>query len=486
MNAIHMRMILGFVLSGLCCAVPALAETTDELLQERIEYLEKELGIEADIESHGALLRRHIDKLEKELAKAREELAKVSPPQKPAKAKKSRLRIGGAIRANYVYGDYTQTGENRRRGDGIGSVLLDTFRVNVDLDGGDSADGLIGKLEYRWYFYEGSPGYSFMHTAWLGRDFGDLGTFKAGLVRSPFGPGAYGTSTSWFFDQHYYVGLSDNRAFGFTWTNVFDKLIVDVGYAFQDEGSWEGGNSRDSVRFSYDPVKWNTGLNDDGTTNFGANCNCGYQKTHQVNLRGIYAVDNVGEFGTSFQYGLLKGTNVANDEGHHYAVSAHAKNPIGDFTLVSQFSYYKFEISDDTPWGTGDLIPMGAYDFAWPAATEGWIPAVNLHYNGVDPSAFWPHLLESIRPESITPYIEWSSIRKTRKDFNDSSIVTVGAAWAKGGWYIYTDMAFSDGNYFVGEEGDNYSSGFYDVGDFGANGNNRWNNRFNVNLGYYF
>lgn len=494
MNAILTRMILGFVLSGVCFAVPALAEITDELLRQHIENLEKELGIEADIESHGALLRQHIEKLEKELSEAREALAKISSPKKevaePAEAKKSRLRIGGAIRANYVSGDYKQSD---RRGRNIGGLLLDTFRVNVDLDAGDSADGLIGKLEYRWYWYafsdaSAASGYSMMHTAWLGRDFGDLGTLKAGLVRSPFGPGPYGISTSWFFDQHYYVGLSDNRALGFRWTNVFDKLTVDFAYYFQDEGSWEGGTSRDSVRFSYDPVKWNVGVNPDGTLNWGANCDCGYQKTHQVNLRGIYAVDNVGEFGASLQYGTLKGTNVADDDGRHYAVSAHAKNPIGDFTLVSQLSYYKYEISDDTPWGTGDLIPMGAYDFAWPVATEGWIPAVNLHYNGVDPSAFWPRVLDSIKPDSITPYVEWSSIRKTRKDFNDSSMVTVGAAWAKGGWYIYTDFVTSDGNYFVGNKGDVYGS-FYGkdgVGDFGANGNNRWKNRFNINLGYYF
>ena len=312
MNVILTRMILGFVLSGLCFSVPALAETADELLRQRIENLKKELGIEADIESHGALLRQHIEKLEKELAKAREELAKVSPPQEEAaetaEAKKSRLRIGGAIRANYVYGDYKSGTEFSHRGKNIGAVVLDTFRVNVDLNAGDSADGLIGKLEYRWYFHESSPGYSFMHTAWLGRDFGDLGTFKAGLVRSPFGPGAYGISTSWFFDQHYYVGLSDNRALGFRWTNVFDKLTLDVAYAFQDEGSWAGGTSRDSVRFSYDPVKWDVGVNPDGTLNWSANCDCGYQKTHQVNLRGIYAVDNVGEFGASFQYGTLKGT----------------------------------------------------------------------------------------------------------------------------------------------------------------------------------
>jgi hypothetical protein len=72
----------------------------------------------------------------------------------------------------------------------------------------------------------------------------------------------------------------------------------------------------------------------------------------------------------------------------------------------------------------------------------------------------------------------------------------LGAAWARGGWYIYTDLAFSDGNYFVGNEdsdgqvesysnvfGNNGTSG---VGDFGANANDHWNYRFNINFGYYF
>lgn len=57
-------------------------------------------------------------------------------------------------------------------------------------------------------------------------------------------------------------------------------------------------------------------------------------------------------------------------------------------------------------------------------------------------------------------------------------------AIANQGWYIYVDQAFSNGNFFVGNEGDNY--GTRQVGDFGINGNDKWNSRFNVNLGYYF
>jgi hypothetical protein len=47
-------------------------------------------------------------------------------------------------------------------------------------------------------------------------------------------------------------------------------------------------------------------------------------------------------------------------------------------------------------------------------------------------------------------------------------------------------MAFSNGNLFVGNIGDDYSNSFDGVGDFGANANDRWNSRCNSNFGYYF
>ena len=62
----------------------------------------------------------------------------------------------------------------------------------------------------------------------------------------------------------------------------------------------------------------------------------------------------------------------------------------------------------------------------------------------------------------------------------------LGSAWASGGWYIYTDLAYSDGNLFVGNEGDDYANIYQGVGDFGVDGNDDWNYRFNINFGYYF
>lgn len=503
----------------LLCAPPALAATAAEI-QQRIEALEKEL-----------------EQARKELAETEAEPEAGIEPEPPkveqAEAPKKReLNIGGAIRASYVYGDYHQnptyydSGPNTanaapaytgdRRGRNVGGFMFDTFRINVDF----TYDNIIGSFEHRWWWYLKNAGYSSLSRAWLGYEFDDAGTLKAGIVRVPFGPGPYGISSSWFYDQHFYVGLSDDRDTGIRWTNTFDNLTLDLAYFLQAQPNGEGGTTRDAIRYDYDVAKWDLIVNPDtggasfpGWTRGSIPCNCGYQEQHQFNVRAIYAVENVGEFGASFQYGMLDGRKGnaprgVDDDGDHYAFSAHAKNPIGDFTLYSQITYYEYDITDNTPWGTGDLIPMGGYDYAWLVASRGWIPAVNLRYSGLDVPSIWPSLLSSIQPESITPYIEWSSIMKlghvpmgiptvsnshgtknvAGNAFNDNSLLTVGAAFAKGGWYIYTDWVFSTGNLFVGNDygGCNYCNIYDTGGGNGASGRDDMKQRLNINFGYYF
>lgn len=137
-------------------------------------------------------------------------------------AKKSPIKVGGAMRVNYVYGSYGDEENPLPRGEKIGDVDLEIFRLNADLN----YKNLIGRIEYRWYNV-----YSMIHTGWLGYKLDSLGSIKAGIVRVPFGPTPYGISTSWFFDQHFYVGLADDMDLGVRWTSTFDKLT----FAFQ---SW--------------------------------------------------------------------------------------------------------------------------------------------------------------------------------------------------------------------------------------------------------
>ena len=388
-----------------------------------------------------------------------------------AEPKKSPIKIGGAMRVNYAYGAYGDEENPHPRGEKIGDVDLEIFRLNADLD----YNNIISRLEYRWY-----DGYSMIHTAWLGYNLGDLGTVKAGIVRVPFGPTAYGVSTSWFFDQHFYVGLADDMDLGITWNDTFDKLTLDVGCYPMSDPQLIKYSSLASSRYSYDVVKWEEKADAKGNVEWGAGEN-GYDELLQFNLRAIYALENIGDFGVSLQYGLLKGTNVGDDDsGNHYAFSAHAKNSFADFTLFSQFSYYAHNIADETPWGTGDLIPMGAYDFAWPVASKGLIPALSLRYGGIDTSGIsWI--------DSVTPYAEWSTILKTVDAYNASTLVTLGASWTVlETLYVYSDLALSDGNFFVGNTEDVYGNILTGVNHVGANGNNRWHWRVNFNFGYYF
>ena len=404
-----------------------------------------------------------------------------------AEDKKIPIKIGGAMRVNYVYGSYADADDNGAyvadgRSEKIGDVALEIFRLNADFKQGN----ITSRLEYRWYprYGRNSSGYSMIHTAWLGYDLGDLGTVKAGIVRVPFGPGPYGVSSSWFFDQHFYVGLADDMDLGIRWSDTLGKLALDVGYYLMSEPQTIG-NSLASSRYSYDIVKWEEKADADGKVEWGAGEN-GYDEQHQINLRGIYSLEKIADVGVSIQYGLLKAAEGMDDDGaNHYALSAHMKNVFSDFTLFSQFSYYAHNIANETPWGTGDLIPMGAYDFAWPIASKGLIPALSLRYGGIDASSIsWVN--------SVTPYIEWSTIMKSVDNFNNSTLITLGASWTVlGSLYVYSDLALSNGNSFVGNvdadgNKEDYANIYSGAGDFGANGNDTWNRRINFNFGYYF
>ena len=393
-----------------------------------------------------------------------------SPLALLAEEKKSPVKIGGALRVGYAYGSYGTEESPHRRGENIGDADLEIFRLNADLN----YDKISGRIEYRWY-----DNYSMFHTAWIGYNLGDLGTVKAGIVRVPFGPTAYGVSSSWFFDQHFYVGLADDMDTGIRWSDTFGKLALDVGYYLTSEFQTEG-SSLASSRYSYDIVPWEEKADADGKVEWGAGEN-GYDEQHQINLRGIYSLEKVADVGVSVQYGMLKPTeDIVDDGANHYAVSAHMKNVFSDFTLFTQFSYFAHNITDETPWGTGDLIPMGAYDFAWPIASKGMIPAFSLRYNGVDASGIsWLN--------SVTPYIEGSTIMKSVEGFNNSTLVVLGASWTLfGALYTYSDFALSNGNSFVGNDGDTYDNIYTGAGDYGANGNDTWNWRMNFNFGYYF
>ena len=362
------------------------------------------------------------------------------------------LDVGGAIRANYVIGDYANSERDpsapSRYDDDGGDFELDTFRINLDYE----QDQWVGKAEYRFY-----NGYHFLHTGWMGYNFDEKSQLQVGVNRVPFGPGPYGVSQSWMFDQHYYVGLSDDMDLGAKYITSFGKLKMDFAYYLMDEGSYFG-ETDNAARYSYDAVK------DDDEN--------GYEEEHQFNIRAVYPVKMGSintDLGASLQYGQLDAGGGDRDDGDHWAGSIHAVNKFNNWNLTAQLTYYDYNV-ENADGSSADLVNFGAYDYYTGVAAEAWIPAVSLSYYLETPQIDFL--------DYVIPYVEYSSIMKEENDFNDSEMWILGAAWARGGWYIYTDLAYSNGNDFVGNE-----SGW---SRFGENLDDEWEYRFNINFGYYF
>lgn len=387
------------------------------------------------------------------------------------------LSVGGAIRANYIIGDYSYEGDKAasapQRGHNGGNFEFDTFRINLDY----KHDHILGKVEYRFY-----DGYNFLHTGWVGYQFDENSQIQVGMNRVPFGVGPYGASNSYFFDMNYYVGLADDMDYGIKYITRLGKLNLDLAYYLMAENLGKGGSSKGSVRYSYDIV--------DEAQPYSY-----YDESHQFNVRAIYPVLTgvlPTDVGLSLQYGFLDADERYAEDSEAYAAAVHSKTKLGNWTLMLQLSTYNYDadykataVNSQGQRLSNDLIAMGAFDFAWPVASKGTIPSIALSYTWV------PTGIDFI--DSITFYNDYSMILKDGQtaagtDFNDSSMNVTGMAIASGGWYIYVDYALSDGNLFLGNIEDVYAGDYADsrVGDFGADLNDQWEYRFNINFGYYF
>lgn len=379
------------------------------------------------------------------------------------------LNIGGAIRANYILGDYVKddSGAPQRGGNG-GNFKLDTFRINLDFE----YEGWIAEGEYRFY-----DGYNFLATGWVGYESDEFGHLEIGVTRTPFGVGPFGPANGFFFDQHYYVGLADMKKIGATYTRSFDRFTLDVGYYPIDV--WNGnGSSSESSRYSFAVVP------EDVAEFPGA-----YKQRHQFNIRTTYDLEEINTiFGASVQWSTLDASSDEAHDSNAYAASIHSLSSYNDIVLMLQLSRFEYNANYKTGADgvrpSNKLINMGSYDFAWPAATSGWIPSVSLAYTVRPKQIDWI--------DSVTFYNDTSVILKDGDlegvNFNNSTLNTTGMAIARGNWYIYVEYVISDGNYFVGDKKDVYADTYAEssVGDFGANRNNHWASRFNINFGYYF
>ena len=361
------------------------------------------------------------------------------------------LRIGGALRVNYIYKDWDANF------DWPGELAFDTARINLDLE----ASRLVGSLEYRYYrdrFADGHD-YSMLHHAWLGWEFSDRHSLLGGVMKVPFGILPY-ASHNWFFQLPYYVGFEDDYDLGIKYTGSYRAWNIRAAYFFRDEGNWRG-ESDDSARYSYDLVR-------EGTE--------GNAERGQLNLRLAYTLPHSRAYGTEFGLSLMSGRvsnrNPLGGAGDRHAVAAHLNGNYDRWNLMLQTIRYEFDVDNDPNLDAspdGNFVTKGAYDASYHVASKATIYTAGLAYT-------LPVNWQAI--ESFTFYNDFSLMTKDEVGFRDSLQNVTGCSVAAGLWFVYIDVAMGRNHPWLGGDWtDSLASGGEDTGR---------NTRFNINVGFYF
>jgi len=421
--------------------------------------------------------------------------------------------FGGAIRANYTVGDYDNPLADGAAGgagrDNNGTVSLDTFYLTSAFEYGS----FIGAAEYRFYDYPGSfSGYHFFHTLWLGYEFDNGSTLKAGIVEVPFGLDRFGASYGFFNSLENYVGLSDDRDLGIVYSFAIDDFEIDLGYFYSAEPAGVG-NSKNSARGSYDVLEpsGDAGVfnfaTDPSTNNFINGNVSPWEEKHQFNARvkyNFYLGETENIVGASAQYGGLESTDPQDrfDDGHMYAGSIFMQSTWGNWQVKAGVTHYKYDVDQlkdktkffGTPFFTStqgfnpDQIAVGGFDTPFYIASEGTIPSIGISYT------YFPRSIDFI--DFIAPYVDYSILLKKGEtngnyyapvgdEFQDSEQLTFGAIIGSGNWLIYVDTILGKGSPLVGNENGQYFTGAA-LNDGGAAFDSGFQLRFNINVGYYF
>ncbi|WP_051536793.1 carbohydrate porin [Shewanella marina] len=377
--------------------------------------------------------------LEKELNALKQEVQQEDKTvDKKIESAKPNITVGGAVRFQYSFEDYSES--NRDRG---GDIDMDVFRLNLDGSIGD----VILSAEYRWYQYM-----DVIHHAYVGYQFNDNWLGKIGITQVPFGNLKY-NSNSFFFSTNFYLGLEDDYDAGIVFTGDYGKHNIDLGFFKNDElggiDGWMGSNSR-TDRYSYDIVGKFEKDQD------GNNVLFALAESNTFNLRYTYDFDNV-QLGASAMYGELE--NSTGDAGDRTAYALHLKANMGkNWGALLQFTDYEYNLNQHRDfiavgaWAFYDTIPTSAQSYTGSLTYSmdvKWGPITNLKF-----------------------YDDLGFVTNKSGNAEDTIMNVFGVAVSSGGLYTQIDLITAKNQPFIG-------------GSLAGSAED-YNTRININFGYYF
>lgn len=425
-----------------------------EQLQSRVQELEEQLAEEREmkVEKEVVVVKEESDKsatAESDAVAPRTGISHDSAlsarmerlEDKVKEAENAPIRIGGAVRSQFVWEDYNE-GNKDRNGD------WDFDLIRIDYSG--SIGDVILSAQYRWFQYMES-----VQHAWVGYNFDDNWQGQIGITKVPFGVTPY-NSNNYFFSSNFYVGLEDDHDAGVKLLYRDDEWDFDIAFFKNDEqGGVDGYVSNRDDRYAYDPLGVRLageGIYDTPTLQVAeANSFAG-----RVARKYQFSDDRSFEWGLSGQFGQMH--DGTNDVGDRSAYAAHGVYSVDRWTFMGQVSQYEYDMDM-----ANDGIVVGAYAFYDTIPSKATLYTANVSYS----------MPVKIGPISnLTFYNDYSLMTDKEDGSEDTMMNVLGVAVSAGGLYTYFDLVTAKNQPFVGGSM---------VGD-----SNETNTRFNINIGYYF
>ena len=345
------------------------------------------------------------------------------------------INVGGAVRVNYGYKDYSEASKDKG-----GDLTFDMAAIKFNGKKGDW--GLAA--EYRF-----TSDTNYIKYGYGIYDFNPEWQLQFGINKVPFGNPEF-ISNSFWFGIPYYLGFEDDHDVGVK--AIYESNGWHTDLAFYKNAEY---GPTENKRYATDLYT--------GTIN-GTEYN--NEETNQVNVRQTYTIEHNGgstTLGGSAQFGQIYNSKTGNN-GDRYAVALHLDSTFNGWNLQLQAMQYEYDAADaDDPNKIGVSVVSWQYEIA----SKGQSYSANI---------------------AKTFNTDWGSVKcyndfglmtpdVADDDYDNSMQNVTGCAIAAGPTYTMIDFIMGKNMTFSTANNDHV--GLPEMGD-------DWDKRVNINFGYYF